>query len=323
MAGRGTAGPSVRNGPGCGDVRPRSFDRIGKGEGVMVSSLSSLGRNCGRCPPAGPVVSLATESTYDLEEQLGSGGMGVVYRAIHVKLGRSVALKMMHPGLFTADDAKERFFGEVKALAMLDHPDIVRIEDYGQDADGVPFYCMELVEGETLAERLRRQSLPLAEALALLERLARAIDHAHQAGIVHRDLKPSNILIGYDGSLKIADFGVAKYLNIDGPTRPGTVLGTEGYMAPEQAAGLSHLAEPTADIYSLGAILYRLLTGRLPEWRPSPHGRKLVPPRSFQPGVPAAVDAICRRCLRRRPRDRFPSAQALADALVVVRGGRS
>ncbi len=271
---------------------------------------------------------LAPASGYDLMELIGRGGMGVVYKARQLSLKRVVALKMLPVDLGVGRAALGRFHTEAEAAARLQHPNIVQIYEVGQ-WDGRPFYSMEYVEGGNLARRLARGPLAVRTAAELVEVLARAVHYAHERGVAHRDLKPSNVLLTLDGSPKIADFGLAKWLeegaggtDLTQHTRTGEILGTPAYMAPEQAAGLTKDAGAGADIYALGAILYELLTGRPPFGGPtSLHALHRVlyedpiPPTRLQPKVPRDLQTICLTCLHKDPTRRYPTAWALADDL--------
>ncbi len=203
----------------------------------------------------------------------------------------------------------------------------MQVYDYGEH-DDVPFFCMEYLDGGTLARRLRRGRMSVAESAELIETLARAIHHAHGHGVVHRDLKPGNILFTADGTPKIADFSIAKLLNGRGDeTETGTIMGTACYMAPEQAWGRSRRVTPAADTYSLGALLYRALAGQ-PPFRGGSFMQTLqqvrdavpLPPSARQAGVPEELDAICLKCLRKEPAKRYRSALALAEELRRFRG---
>jgi serine/threonine protein kinase len=259
---------------------------------------------------------------YELLEEVGRGRMGVVYRARHVGLNRIVAVKVMRDALFAGRRERARFRSEAEAVAGLQHAHVVQVYDYGEH-DDVPFFCMEYLEGGTLARRLKRGRLAVVEAAELVEILARAIHHAHKHGVIHRDLKPGNILFTGDGTPKIADFSIAKLLNGRGDeTETGAIMGTASYMAPEQAWGRSRRVTPAADTYSLGAILYQALAGQ-PPFRGGSFMQTLaqvrdampVPPGKRQMGVPEELDAICLKCLRKEPAKRFRSALALADEL--------
>ena len=214
-----------------------------------------------RRPPRPPAPCGTTPAGYDIIEPIGRGGMGVVFKARHRALGRLVAFKQVRAGLDA--DARElaRFHAEARAAARLSHPNIVKVFDVGEQ-DGLPFIAMELVEGVKLAETLWRGPLPHREAAALLESLARAVEHAHSHGIVHRDLKPANILLAEDLTPRIVDFGLVKFQGSATETEPGALLGTPRYMAPEQACGGTVGA--AVDLHALGVILYECLTGRPP-----------------------------------------------------------
>src|SRR6266516_1982467 len=201
---------------------------------------------------------------YNVEAELGHGGMGVVYRAWHLRLHRRVALKMLLAGAHAQPAERERFLREAEAVAGLRHPNIVQVYEVG-DVDGQSYFTMELVEGGSLAQQIQGVPQPVRKAAAVVATLADAVHAAHQSGIVHRDLKPANILLTADGTPKVTDFGLARKLDDDdGQTRSGAVLGTPSYMAPEQAQGRRDSAGPAADVYALGAILYELLTSRPP-----------------------------------------------------------
>src|SRR5947209_7199893 len=245
---------------------------------------------------------------YEIECVLGRGGMGVVYKARHLALKRTVALKMILAGGHAGPRELARFRIEAEAAARLQHPNIVQIHEVGE-ADGHPYCALELVEGGNLAAKINNRPLPAREAARLVEALARAMQLAHSRNVVHRDLKPANILLsgepaalaaGY-GTPKITDFGLARQLDSDsGETRDGTVMGTPSYMAPEQASGRGHEAGPAADVYALGAILYDCLTGRPPfkgqtmvETLDLVRNQEPVPPSRLRVGVPLDLETIC------------------------------
>ncbi len=261
-------------------------------------------------------------SQFDLLAELGRGGMGVVYKARHRQLNRTVALKMIGDGKHARPEHRERFLIEAEAVARLHHPNIVQIYDIGE-ADGRPFVTLEVLEGGTLADRLKGTTQPGRAAAELVATLALAMHAAHQAGIVHRDLKPSNILFDAEGVPKIVDFGLAKRLEVEeGHTQTGQVMGTPSYMAPEQAGGLTRLIGPPADIYSLGALLYEMLTGR-PPFKGSSVMETLhqvihddvVPPSRLQPRIARDLETICLKCLQKDPLKRYATARELADDL--------
>jgi WD40 repeat protein len=248
--------------------------------------------------------------------------MGIVFKARQVGLNRTVALKVLRRGAFASAEELARFATEARALACLEHPNIVRVYDAGEHG-GCPYLALELVEGGSLEDRIAETPFPARQAAQVVEALARAAHHAHGQAIVHRDLKPANVLLTADNVPKITDFGLAKRLDgVEGRTASGAILGTPAYLAPEQAAGRSKEVGPATDVYGLGAILYALLTGRPPfqgtgvaDTLRQVRSGEPMPPRHRQPGVPRALEAVCMRCLDKNPRQRYPSAAALADDL--------
>jgi serine/threonine protein kinase len=265
---------------------------------------------------------------YEVIEELGRGGMGVVYKANQVALKRLVALKMILAGEHAGPSQVARFRVEAEAVAQLHHPNIVQIYEIGEQ-DGRPYLSLEFVEAGSLGRQLAGQPLPADQAARLVATLAHAIDAAHRQGIIHRDLKPANILLTVDGTPKIADFGLAKRfdqatLGPDGGglTRTGAILGTPSYMAPEQAAGNKQVIGPAIDVYALGAILYELLTGRPPFRADAPWetirqvlSDEPVPPHRLQTGVPRDLETVCLKCLRKEPGQRYVTAELLANDL--------
>jgi hypothetical protein len=282
--------------------------------GTEVGITLPEGVPCGRRPQPIP--------GYEIVGELARGGMGVVYQARQLALNRPVAIKVLASGALAYPSERWRFLREAQATACLQHPNIVQVFEVGEHG-GYPYITMEMVSGGNLARRIAGKPQPPAEAAQLTETLARAIHWTHQRGVIHRDLKPSNILLTEDGVPKIADFGVARHLSASsGATRPGDMLGTPSYMAPEQAAGRAHEAGPSADVYALGAILYELLTGLPPFRTDSPRqttalvlSQEPVPPRRLHPRVPRDLEAICLKCLQKEPSRRYPSAAELADDL--------
>jgi serine/threonine-protein kinase len=272
--------------------------------------------------PATDTPRLASFGDYDAIEELGRGGMGVVYKARHTKLNRPVALKMILGGSHASAAHQARFLAEARAVARFQHPHIVQLHEIGEH-QGLPYFALEFVGGGSLAGRLKGAPLSDKEAAQLVEVLARAVHHAHEHGIVHRDLKPANVLLMPDGTPKIADFGLARFLGADsgGQSADGGVVGTPRYMAPEQAAGRGEVG-PLSDVYGLGAILYECLTGRPPfvgatrmETLAMVQQEPPDRPRLHNPCVSRSLQAICLRCLAKDPHDRYPSAEALADDL--------
>jgi WD40 repeat protein/serine/threonine protein kinase len=302
---------------------------------------------------------------YEMLEELGRGGMGVVFKARQLSLGRLVALKMPLAGAEAAPEQRVRFRAEAEAAARLHHPNIVQVFEVGESLDrsGAPrlFMALELVEGTSLARFLDRKPQPPAQAAGLLVTLARAMHFAHSRGVIHRDLKPSNVLLstphppapsptqgrggdgppvpplppwerglGGEGSTpKISDFGLARRVECPAELTPtGVVLGTPGYIAPEQVTSPQQ-AGPAADVYALGAILYEMLTGRPPFLAATALDTLQqvvqddpVPPRRLQPRVPRDLETVCLACLRKEPARRYPSAGALADDLECFLAGR-
>ncbi|HEV3237974.1 MAG TPA: protein kinase [Gemmataceae bacterium] len=318
------------------------FRSVGSNPGNGVQSS-------GKCEPIPPRLQLG----FEILEEIGHGGMGVVYKARQKGLNRLVALKQMRAGLHAEPKELARFRREAETAARLHHPNIVAVHDVG-DQDGQPYLVMEFVEGISLAQRLGQSTLSPEKAAELVETLARAMDYAHGQGVVHRDLKPSNILLspisrlqnadleGIQSTLgnspkttqplalstqhflpKISDFGLAKRLDVqESHTQTGAILGTPGYMAPEQALGKAGEIGPAVDIYALGAILYESLTGRPPfraatllETLELVRVQEPVALRQLQPGVPRDLETICLKCLEKSPRRRYESAKELADDL--------
>ena len=234
-----------------------------------------------------------------LEDELGRGGMGSVFRARHLTLGRAVAVKFLSPEMAATADGRARFEREARALALLDHPNIVRVHDFGVE-DGESYLVMELVEGGDLSHQL---PLPVAEAVALSKQLSAAVSYAHRLGVVHRDIKPQNVLLGANGQAKLTDFGIARVTRADGQTWPVTsaevVMGSVGFTAPEVAEGKP--VSPTMDVYSLGALLRSMITGRAPVGELT--------------GVSAGIEAVIRTAMAQSPAQRYPTAEAFGQAL--------
>jgi tetratricopeptide (TPR) repeat protein len=324
----------------------------GAGAGDPVPSATRPLHRARTDVPAGRPADWPTIPGLELVAVLGSGGMGVVYRARQAVLDRDVAIKFLRDAHRADSGQRERFLQEARAVARLRHPNLVQLYEFGEvpgagGATSQPYLVLEYVSGGSLADLLRGLPQPPAEAARLVETLADAIHYAHQQGVIHRDLKPANILLSFsretpasaDRALagvsrlneaipKVTDFGLAKFLAGGDLTQSGYVLGTPSYMAPEQAAGQSGLLTAAVDNYGLGTILYEALTGR-PPFAAATFDTTLglvrddepVPPRRLQPGVPRDLETICLKCLRKEPSRRYATAQGLADDLRRFRAG--
>lgn len=262
---------------------------------------------------------------FDLNERLGGGGMGEVFRAVQKSLGKPVAVKILKNVEDSSREAIQRFLREARAVAQVRHPGIVNVHGVGRCPDGGYFLVMDLVEGTSLQERLGQGVLPVEEAVRIVMAVADAVQHIHDHGIIHRDLKPSNILLTPSGRPILTDFGLARHLESEDAdlSVAGQIIGTPQYMAPEQAAPQRGRVGPATDVYGLGALLYALLTGRPPvqaartvealAWLFSDEPPR--PPHEFGPEIPATVEAVCLRCLRKNPPERFATAAEAAEAL--------
>ncbi len=334
------------------DERATTREQPARPRGDPLSPLAHTLRDF-RPPERASRLGLRLVAGYELLEEIGEGGMGVVWKARQVHLDRVVALKMLRTPRAGREELI-RFRTEAEAVARLVHPGIVQIHEVGEH-DGQPFFSLEYVAGGSLAAAIadrRWQAADWRASVALVEQLARAVQHAHEHGIVHRDLKPANVLLqppiqgptvregasiaaalpygrAWDAVPKVTDFGLAKHLDRDaGYTRAGEVLGTPSYMAPEQAEGRKDVG-PAADVWALGAILYECLTGRPPF-----QGETVLatleqvrrddppPPRQLRPRIPSDLEIICLKCLEKAPGRRYPSAQALAEDLRRLLDGR-
>ena len=272
---------------------------------------------------------------YELQTELGRGGMGVVFRAYQSSLRREVAIKMILSGELASDRDVDRFRAEAEAAARLDHPNIVSVFEVGRH-EGRPYFSMQFVRGTTLAHRIAERPLSSNGAATLLIPICRAIAYAHRQGVLHRDLKPSNILIDETGRPFVTDFGLAKRIAPDSDaagqstmsaslrslTQTGAILGTPGYMAPEQAAGSRGSVGPTTDVYALGAVLYAAVTGRAPFQGALPIDAVLLvleqdplPPRLLNPQLDSDLELIILKALQKPADLRYESADLLADDL--------
>ena len=254
-----------------------------------------------------------TLSHYRVLEKLGGGGMGVVYKALDTKLNRHVALKFLPPELTRDDDARERFMLEAQAASALDHPNICTIYEIDTTPEDQMFIAMGYYEGETLKQGIAQGPLPIEEALDIAIQIAQGLSEAHAADIIHRDIKPANVMLTKNGLMKIVDFGIAKLLGVTGPTETGSTVGTVGYMSPEQLAGKG--TDQRTDVWSLGAVLYEMLTGRRPftgdnEWAVigAISGQEPVRPRSLRSEIPVGVETVVLKALEKQRTSRYQSA---------------
>ena len=259
---------------------------------------------------------------FELIEEVARGGMGVVYRAMQKSLGREVALKMILSGQFASEREVERFIAEAEAAAHLRHPHIVAVHEFGNH-DGHYFYTMDFIRGCHLDQHLAQSDLSFRDSVSLLIKISRAVHFAHQRGVIHRDLKPHNILLDEHKEPRVTDFGLAKRIDLKSDlTLTGTIFGSPAYMAPEQAEGRHEELGPQTDVYALGAILYRMLTGKnhVDASTPLDALRQVVDsePESLQslnPKISQDLETICLKCLEKKPNNRYLSAAALADEL--------
>ncbi|HEX4142180.1 MAG TPA: serine/threonine-protein kinase [Pirellulales bacterium] len=293
-----------------------------------LHALDSLARPPGEAASAtvaagDPTPTISSQfGKYELLAEIGRGGMGVVYKAGQTDLGRSVALKMILASRLASPGDVRRFQREARAAGSLRHPHIVGIHEVGE-CHGQHYFTMDFIAGEDLARRLARGPIDAETAARLLLPVARAVDYLHTAGMLHRDLKPSNILIDERQQPFVTDFGLAKFFQSeDERTETGMILGTPSYMSPEQAAGRGTEIGPRSDVYSLGAILYEMLTRRPPFTAADPFSIRLQvleqeppAPSALDPRVPRELERICLGCLEKNPADRYPSAAALAADL--------
>jgi WD40 repeat protein/serine/threonine protein kinase len=352
MMGRGPDGNGSRTVPPPQPAGTEAHTLSMPGPGPSTGALPTL---TDPTPPApSPWLSWPVVHGYEIVDELGRGGMGVVYKARHLKLNRTVALKMILLGGHAGAEELARFRTEAEVVASLLHPNIVQIYEVGEHDVGTgppcPYIALEFCAGGSLAQALAGTPLAPREAAHLVEKLARAVQSAHEAGIVHRDLKPGNVLLSFCGRSqnradggpapvserplnetvpKITDFGLAKRLDSAGQTASGAVMGTPSYMAPEQAGGKSKEVGPLADVYALGAILYECLTGRPPFKAATAVdtilqvvGAEAVPPRRLSPTIDRDLETITLKCLEKEPRQRPLSAGFLADELARYLEGR-
>ena len=307
---RGT-NPTLTRSPGGSTSRERSPSAAGSGGGGLIASQpdTCVGKILGGC---------------ELVSKVARGGMGVVYKANQLNLGRTVAVKILSEELARDASFVRRFMQEARSAAQLNHGNVVHINDVGE-YQGIYYYVMEFVDGEDLREILQREHrLDVRTALEITVQVCHALRHAHSRGVIHRDIKPENIMITLEGGVKLADLGLAKRLDAEhkaGITHAGSILGTPYYMAPEQAKDFSKV-DCRSDIYSLGVTLYRMITGKVPFRGRSPievmikalDGRK-TPVRGFREDVGEDLEAMVDRMMHRDPQERF---QRIEDALTAI-----
>jgi eukaryotic-like serine/threonine-protein kinase len=308
-------GPEARHDPEPAALAAEAISDVKLSADLQARAVASDG------PPLASTGSGPVIPGYTIEGELGRGGMGVVYRAKHLRLNRVVAIKVIDVRSFPTELGVRRFLAEAELVATLDHSGIVPVYEVGEYG-GWPFFAMRLVDGGSLAQHLSRLLKDQRAAVRLLVQVARAVHYAHQHGVLHRDLKPANILLDSQGAPVVADFGLAKRLDGSGSLScTGTALGTPAYVAPEQVADSKHTTT-AADVYSLGAILFELLTGRPPfraggifEVLRKLHEERPPPLRALDPSIDPTLELICLKCLEKNPQHRYSSAEALAADL--------
>jgi eukaryotic-like serine/threonine-protein kinase len=307
------------------DLCPQCASRANAQAGSDKTQVMSAAEQAAASSPVGAGARVRYFGDYELIEEIARGGMGVVFKARQVSLNRIVAVKMILAGQFAREADVKRFRAEAEAVANLNHPNIVTIHEVGEQ-NGHHYFSMPFIEGTSLAGLMESGQWALDDgrrSARLLAQVARAVQHAHEQGILHRDLKPSNIMVDAEGTPHVTDFGLAKRVAGDSSlTLEGAVLGTPSFMAPEQAAGKTGQLTVAADIYSLGAVLYYLLTGRPPFVAESPLDTLVqvlegesISPRTLNPRLSAELERICQRCLEKSPAERYASAADLAGDL--------
>jgi WD40 repeat protein/tRNA A-37 threonylcarbamoyl transferase component Bud32 len=315
--------------PVCGTIRrSKTSLEVPTLREPSTHANSARGSDSTRIDPAGIFIRENSKSSgdvfgnYELIEEVAHGGMGVVYKARQVALNRTVALKMVLSERLASDADIKRFLIEAQAGAKLQHPNIVAIHEVG-NVGGQHFYSMDFIAGQTLAQIVRENPLPARRAAAYVEKIARAIHYAHQEGVLHRDIKPGNVIVDSNDEPRVTDFGLAKLLQSDSQqTLAGTIMGTPSYMSLEQATGETANIDARSDVYSMGAVLYELLTGS-PPYRGETTLATLkllaetdaVRPRQINPKIPADLETVCLKALEKQPARRYPDALAFADDL--------
>jgi tRNA A-37 threonylcarbamoyl transferase component Bud32/predicted secreted protein len=322
-----TLAATLQPGPGTDSTLIGGSQRVGQ---TTVSRDPPADRSIiGRGQSVAGAMPLGFFAGYELLEVIAHGGMGIVYKARQVQANRTVALKMILVGQLASAEDITRFKTEASAAATLDHPNVVPVFEVGEH-EGRHFYSMGLVEGQTLSELLQGGPLAPKEAARLMRQVAQAVAHAHAKGIIHRDLKPQNVLLSQDGSPRVADFGLAKQVSAGGDlTATGQVLGTPNFMSPEQARGAQAQIGPLSDVYSMGAMLYCLLTGRPPfqaanliETLRQVATQEPVSPRLLNAAVDLDLETITLKCLEKEPAKRYATAMEFADDLDSFLNGR-
>ena len=302
-------------------AQPRNALETPRSEASGASGVEKTGESSAPSPSGPPLAGQGFED-FELLEEVGRGGMGVVYRARQKSLERIVALKMLHGEYFEDSAARARFLAEARAIASLGHPNIVNVFQVGQCDTGY-FFAMEFINGHSLATLLEQGPMPIQRTVALLIHVADAVDYAHTKGVIHRDLKPANIMIDEFGRPIVMDFGIAKVDQTTDLTKEGDLMGTPSFMSPEQADRGWGQVGPPSDVYSLGAILFTALTGQGPFDTGSVLSTivKVVSPdppqplRVLRPEVPRELERVCMKCLKKRPADRYATARALGQDL--------
>src|SRR5256886_2611740 len=306
----------------CGAAIPPNSPQHSCGACLLETGLGPDEPVAGGGDPGRPMPMLMDFGDYELLEQIGRGGQGVVFRARQKSLNRIVALKVIGLGQWATEAHLKRFRLEAEAAARLEHPGIVPIHEVGE-RDGSCYFSMKFIEGGQLDDVPRRQPMPIRRAVELIVKVARTVHYAHEHGILHRDIKPGNILLDAKGEPHLTDFGLARLVESESTvTRTLEVLGTPSYMAPEQAVGNNAAIGSVTDVYGLGAVLYQLLTGQPPFAGGTTYETiKLLldteprPPRLLNPKVDRDLSTICLKCLEKDPQRRYSSALALAEDL--------